>query len=113
MNNNAFEKVCIVGIILLFGWFLLSSIDSKKTDYYKVDLNNEPFEICGQQLYISNYSYENELNFDTIINVINEACNINGINEAKNVLHDVIIDNSYTKEEILYHIQDAYENLNN
>ena len=75
MNDDITEKIAIVAILLLIGWFIVSKIDNTPEGVYKVDLKKEPIKVCGEEIYFSNNAYGNELDINDIIDTIQDACN--------------------------------------
>lgn len=100
-------------IILLLSLFILTGCenDNNSNTTYKIKLNKEPYVVCGKKIYFSDNSYENEISIEQIIETIKEECNINGSEMAKEEIEDILSTQDYSKEEILYHLRDAYDYL--
>lgn len=69
MNATLKNILIFVGIIL-FIWCLNKYTTSKEDNTYTIKLNNEPYTICGKDIYISNFTYNNELNLSELIDSI-------------------------------------------
>lgn len=68
------KKILLISIIFIL---TLTGCSLKKNEnLYKIELNKEPYEICGKEIYFSNDSYGDELYINKIIDSIKEACNI-------------------------------------
>ena len=63
--------------ILLFLLFFLTIGCAKRANEYRVIINEEPVKICDKELYITNYSYNNEILIYELIDEINCICNNN------------------------------------
>ena len=62
------KKILFLCVCLLF----LTGCDNKNT--YKIELN-DPYNVCGQEIYFSNDADGNELSMSKIIDTIQNACN--------------------------------------
>lgn len=96
-------------LLLIFCLLLITGCDDEADDnVYKIELN-EPYNICGEEIYFSNDSFNDELDIERIIEEIKEDCNVDGMQEAKRKIKSILNGNDYTKEEILWHLEDAYD----
>jgi hypothetical protein len=56
---------------------LITGCNDPATDNtYKIELN-DPYIICGREIYFSNDSFNDEVDIDDIVETIQEACNYN------------------------------------
>lgn len=101
-------------IFLVFGLFLLTgcTTDDDYGNTYKIELNDEPYTVCGKEIYFSDDAYDNDLDIERIIETIKESCNVNGAELAKDEVEDILTDDAYTKQDILHHLRDVYNYLN-
>lgn len=107
-------------IILMISLLFICGCKVEK-NIYKIDLSNDPYNICGEKIYFSNDSWDDEIDIDDIIERIYYACDIDNkneildnYNEAKNEI-DYLISNSddYTKEEFINELEYIYDYLLN
>ncbi len=105
------KKVALIISIIVCAVGCENVSDNNNT--YKIELGKEPYNICGEDIYFSNDAYGNELNIDRIVETIIETCNVYRVENAKEVIEDILEDDSYTREEIMYHLRDAYNYLDN
>lgn len=73
--NDALKKTLIFGGIVLSVWWFNKYIIPKRDNIYTIELNSEPYTICGKDIYISNFTYNNELNLSELIDSIEYNCN--------------------------------------
>lgn len=74
--NDTLKSILIIGGIILFVVFLNDYTTSKNNDnLYTIDLNNQPYEICGEKIYISNFTDGEEIIVDELISEIEYICN--------------------------------------
>lgn len=71
MNNN-FDKIIIFGIICLFGWYILSNIDKSNENKYIIEKANG--RICGKEIYITDFTYNDELITEDLLEEIEYIC---------------------------------------
>lgn len=50
--------------------------DDNEMYIYKINLDQDPYNICGEKIYFSNYEFNGEINMEDIIKKIYDACNI-------------------------------------
>ena len=111
MNNNESGTgkavLAIIVIIVVFFIWENSHGTTDKQNTYTMELN-EPYTLCGKTFYISNDSENNQLYATSIIENAEELCNYRGMENTKDEIKNLLDDDSYTKEEILSHLQDIY-----
>ena len=59
-------------VLILFCLLFITGCDDENT--YKIELNNEPYTICGEDIYFSNFTDSNGLNIGAVIDEINDVC---------------------------------------
>lgn len=74
MNDDIMEKIVVVLFIAFIIGLIIYNSDNTPDGVYKVDLRNEPIEVCDEEIYFSNDSDGNELYIDDIIDEVKEAC---------------------------------------
>lgn len=75
MNDNI-KAILTVGGIIIAIMLLNFYIDSKSKDNeYTIKLNNEQISVCGQDIHIANYTYNDEILLDNLIEEIEYICN--------------------------------------
>ena len=75
MNDNI-KAILTVGGVIIAIILLNSYINSKSEDNeYSIKLNNEKMTICGQDIYITDYTYNDEILLDDLIEEIEYICN--------------------------------------
>ena len=110
-DSNSIKTIIIVILVIaiLFVWNKNSNKIINNDATYTIKLNNEPYSICGKEIYISNDSENNEINIDDIIENAEILCNFQKIETAKEEIEDLLDDDgSYTRNEILQHLQQIY-----
>lgn len=76
MNDSFEEKIVIVlAIIFIIGMFIYYFDNSLDDGQYILN-TNDPYNICGEEVYITNNSYGNEMDASTIIEDTLSACGI-------------------------------------
>lgn len=74
--NDVFKSILIIGGIILFLIILDEDTTTKNNDdIYTIELNNEPYKICGENVYISNFTFNDEIIVDELIDEIEYICN--------------------------------------
>lgn len=64
-------------LLLCIGLLFITGCDDPATDdTYKIKIK-DPYIICGEKIYFSNDSYNDEVDINDIIETIQEACNYN------------------------------------
>lgn len=59
------------GIILL-AMFLLCGCEENKL--YVTDLSDQPYYVCGEEFYVSDYVYSNKILMKGVLEVVEERC---------------------------------------
>lgn len=99
------KKIFLILIICI----LLITGCSSNSNEYKVSLKKEPYDVCGKKTYFSNIAYMNELDMETIIDTVEEQCEISkekdNLEELKNELENIIDDGDLTKSDIINHLE--------
>ncbi len=71
MKDN-FDKYIIVGIVILFILYIANMADNNKEDKYKIE--NKKYTVCGENIYITNFTNNNELNGQALLDEIECLC---------------------------------------
>lgn len=75
MNDNI-KAILTVGGVIIAIMLLNTYINSKSEDNeYSIKLNNEKISACGQEIYITDYTYNDEILLDDLIEEIEYICN--------------------------------------
>ena len=104
------KKVILMLIPTLF--LLVGCTSDNNENLYTIELENEPYEVCGTEIYFSNYAWGNELQISNIIETIVDTCNIDGMNMAKDIIESILYDDEYTIEDIRHKLEEAYDYIN-
>ena len=74
MNDNIKAILTIGGIIIIV--LLLNNYNTSKDDNnkYSVNLSNEKISVCGHEIYITDYTYNNEILLNNLIDEIEYIC---------------------------------------
>ena len=74
MNDNI-KAILTIGVIVIIVFLLNNYNTSKNNDSkYNVTLNNEKVSVCGHEIYITDYTYNDEILLDDLINEIEHIC---------------------------------------
>lgn len=71
MKDN-FDKCIIAGLIILFIIYIAKMSDNNNKNNYKID--NKEYMVCGKNIYITDFTYNNELNGQALMNEIECIC---------------------------------------
>jgi len=74
MKDN-FDKYIIAGIIILFILYIANIADNDNKDKYRIE--QKEYKICGKNIYVTDYTYNDELNVQALMNEIECICNNN------------------------------------
>lgn len=107
-KENNFTTIIIVIIFAIGIIFILNNNNNGDDKKYTIKLDDEPYYICGKEIYISNDSYNNELDIDNVIENIETLCNFKNIENAKEDIENLLDDDSYSRSEILQRLQQIY-----
>ena len=70
--NNKIDKIIIGFIIILFIVYFYNVEKDNKENMYKID--SESHMICGKQIYITDFTYDNNLNVKELFDEIECIC---------------------------------------
>lgn len=74
--NETLKNILIIGGIILFITLIDKYATSKEEDnIYTIELNSEPYKICGKDVYISNYTYGEKIIVSELFDDIEYICN--------------------------------------
>lgn len=74
--NETLKNILIIGGIILFVIILNEYTTAKDNDdIYTIELNKKSYEICGKNIYISNFTHNDEIIFSELIREIEYVCN--------------------------------------
>ena len=74
--NETLKNILIIGGFILVVILLDEYATSKdEDDIYTIELNNEPYKICGEEIYISNNTNGDEIIVSQLIDEIEYVCN--------------------------------------
>ena len=73
-NDVTTEKI-IIGLLIIGFIYLLFNKNSLKENEYIIEIN-DPYVICGKEIYFTNNSYDKEINIRNISEDILYACGI-------------------------------------
>lgn len=77
MNNNL-KTIIVIGAIIIFVLLLNYYNTSKDNDNkYTITLDNNKINVCGEEFYITNYTYNDEILIDDLIKEIEYICQEN------------------------------------
>ena len=71
-NDVTTEKI-IIGLLIIGFIYLLFNKNSLKENEYIIEIN-DPYVICGKEIYFTNNSYDKEINIRNISEDILYAC---------------------------------------
>lgn len=70
--NNKVDKIIIGIIIILFIVYFYNIEKDNNENMYKID--SDPHMICGKQIYITNFTYDNNLDSEELFDEIECIC---------------------------------------
>jgi len=73
MKNNRFDKVVIVILICICAYLVLSNLKQREESNYYID--PKPYKICGEEIYVTDYTYNSKLDVQSLFNEIELTCN--------------------------------------
>ena len=77
MNDNL-KAIIVIGAIIIFVLLLNYYNTSKDSDNeYTVNLDDNKINVCGEEIYITNYTYNDEILIDDLIRELEYICQEN------------------------------------
>ena len=77
MNDNL-KAIIVIGVIIIFVLLLNYYNTSKDNDNeYTVNLDDNKINVCGKEIYITNYTYNDEILIDDLIRELEYICQKN------------------------------------
>lgn len=73
--NDRVDKIIIGVLIGLFVLYIYYNNKSNNSDMYHID--TKPYRVCNKNIYITDYTYNNTLNAQEMLNEIECLCNNN------------------------------------
>lgn len=73
--NNHLKTIIAIGVIIIFVLLLNYYNTSKDNDNeYTVILDDNKINVCGEEIYITNYTYNDEILIDDLIRELEYIC---------------------------------------
>lgn len=74
MNETVKVVLCVVGFIIIV--LLVTDYNTSKDNdnKYSVNLSNEKISVCGHEIYITDYTYNDEILLNNLIDEIEYIC---------------------------------------
>lgn len=104
------KKILFLFISLVF--ITGCEFDSNNKNTYKIELDDEPYLVCGKMVWFSNGSWDNELNIESMIETMQETCEVDKIEEVKEDIDILLNDDGLTKQDILWKLKQIQQYLN-
>ena len=67
-----FEKITIIILICVCAYLFLSKIKQREETHYYID--SKPYEICGEKIYVTDFTDSSGLNIRSLFNEIEYIC---------------------------------------
>ena len=75
MTNETIKVILgIIGFIIIVLLINDYNVSKDNDDKYSVILNDKKISVCGQEIYITNYTYNDEILLDDLIDEIEYIC---------------------------------------
>ena len=75
MTNETIKVILgIIGFIIIVLLINDYNVSKDNDDKYSVILNDKKISVCGQEIYVTNYIYNDEILLDDLINEIEYIC---------------------------------------
>lgn len=75
MTNETIKVILgIIGFIIIVLLINDYNVSKDNDDKYSVILNDKKISVCGQEIYVTNYTYNDEILLDDLIDEIEYIC---------------------------------------
>jgi hypothetical protein len=72
MKNDMFDKIIIIVLICICAYQFLSKTRQRNESHYYID--PMPYEICGKKIYVTDFTYNSNLDIQSLFNEIEYIC---------------------------------------
>lgn len=75
MTNETIKVILgVIGFIIIVLLINDYNVSKDNDDKYSVILNDKKISVCGQEIYVTNYTYNDEILLDDLIDEIEYIC---------------------------------------